>query len=196
MDIRTWKVLRVDPHGVKFHQDHYPLRSSPKLQSMDELHRQVPESYRTEIDESWKTVKGAPTSIELTPISFAETQQEITPAGPHVELPQNVTSNSIQTMPIPQKLPQNVQNDSTKTVPLPQQQELEEELEEAEFDQEFTVEVPKPLENQLKEAPKANAHPEQLLLTGDSKYELPSQDLLKVGPASKGKSKEIGRAHV
>ena len=63
------------------------------------------------------------------------------------------------------------------------------ELEEAEFDQEFTVEVPKPLENQLKEAPKVNVHPEQLLLTGDSKYELPSQDLLKIGPASKGKSK-------
>jgi S-DNA-T family DNA segregation ATPase FtsK/SpoIIIE len=65
----------------------------------------------------------------------------------------------------------------------------EEELEEAEFDQEFTVEVPKPLETQLKPAPKVNSHPEQLLLTGDSKYELPSQDLLKVGPASKGKSK-------
>jgi S-DNA-T family DNA segregation ATPase FtsK/SpoIIIE len=65
----------------------------------------------------------------------------------------------------------------------------EEELEEAEFDEEFTVEVPKPLEAQLKEPPKTNAHPEQLLLTGDSKYELPSQDLLKVGPASKGKSK-------
>ena len=67
--------------------------------------------------------------------------------------------------------------------------EPDEEIEEAEFDQEFTVEVPKPLETQLKEAPKVNAHPEQLLLTGDSKYELPSQDLLKVGPASKGKSK-------
>ena len=65
----------------------------------------------------------------------------------------------------------------------------EEEIEEAEFDQEFTVEIPKPLENQLKEAAKVNHHPEQLLLTGDSKYELPSQDLLKVGPASKGKSK-------
>ena len=65
----------------------------------------------------------------------------------------------------------------------------EEELEEAEFDQEFTVEVPKPLETQLKEPAKSNHHPEQLLLTGDSKYELPSQDLLKVGPASKGKSK-------
>ncbi len=67
--------------------------------------------------------------------------------------------------------------------------EEEEVIEEAEFDQEFTVEVPKPLENQLKQPPKTNAHPEQLLLTGDSKYELPSQDLLKVGPASKGKSK-------
>ncbi|CAN2208760.1 FtsK DNA segregation ATPase FtsK/SpoIIIE and related proteins [Candidatus Nanopelagicaceae bacterium] len=67
--------------------------------------------------------------------------------------------------------------------------EEEEELEEAEFDQEFTVEVPKPLEAQLKEPPKSNQRPEQLLLTGDSKYELPSQDLLKVGPASKGKSK-------
>ncbi|MBP6147992.1 MAG: DNA translocase FtsK [Candidatus Planktophila sp.] len=65
----------------------------------------------------------------------------------------------------------------------------EEELEEAEFDEEFTVEVPKPLETQLKEPAKANQHPEQLLLTGDSKYELPSQDLLKMGPASKGKSK-------
>jgi S-DNA-T family DNA segregation ATPase FtsK/SpoIIIE len=69
------------------------------------------------------------------------------------------------------------------------EENLEEDIEEAEFDQEFTVEVPKPLETQLKEAPKANSHPEQLLLTGDSKYELPSQDLLKVGPASKGKSK-------
>ena len=67
--------------------------------------------------------------------------------------------------------------------------EPEEEIEEAEFDKEFTVEIPKPLETQLKEAPKVNSHPEQLLLTGDSKYELPSQDLLKVGPASKGKSK-------
>ena len=65
----------------------------------------------------------------------------------------------------------------------------DDEIEEAEFDEEFTVEVPKPLEAQLKQAPKLNHHPEQLLLTGDSKYELPSQDLLKLGPASKGKSK-------
>ncbi|CAB4591241.1 unannotated protein [freshwater metagenome] len=63
------------------------------------------------------------------------------------------------------------------------------EIDESEFDAEFTVEVPKPLENQLKSAPVTNARPEQLLLTGDSKYELPSQDLLKYGPASKGKSK-------
>jgi S-DNA-T family DNA segregation ATPase FtsK/SpoIIIE len=67
--------------------------------------------------------------------------------------------------------------------------EIEDEIEEAEFDEEFTVEVPKPLEAQLKEPVKSNQRPEQLLLTGDSKYELPSQDLLKVGPASKGKSK-------
>ncbi len=66
---------------------------------------------------------------------------------------------------------------------------VEDEIEEEEFDKEFTVEVPKPLEAQLKEPAKSNHHPEQLLLTGDSKYELPSQDLLKVGPASKGKSK-------
>ena len=65
----------------------------------------------------------------------------------------------------------------------------EDEIEEAEFDEEFTVEVPKPLEAQLKPAPQISHHPEQLLLTGDSKYELPSQDLLKLGPASKGKSK-------
>lgn len=67
--------------------------------------------------------------------------------------------------------------------------EDEVEIDEESFDDEFTVEVPKPLESQLKVAPKVNHHPEQLLLTGDSKYELPSQDLLKLGPASKGKSK-------
>jgi S-DNA-T family DNA segregation ATPase FtsK/SpoIIIE len=45
------------------------------------------------------------------------------------------------------------------------------------------------LEAQLKEAPKSDRRPEQLLLTGDSKYELPSHDLLKLGPAAKAKSK-------
>ncbi len=66
----------------------------------------------------------------------------------------------------------------------------EEEIDEEEFDQEFTVEIPRvPLDAQLKEAPKSEKRPEQLLLTSDIKYELPSQDLLKVGPAAKAKSK-------
>ncbi len=70
-----------------------------------------------------------------------------------------------------------------------------EEIDEEEFDQEFTVEIPRaPLDAQLKEAPQsekrlAERRPEQLLLTSDVKYELPSQDLLKVGPAAKAKSK-------
>ncbi len=69
-------------------------------------------------------------------------------------------------------------------------QEEEEEIDEEEFDQEFTVEIPRvPLDAQLKEAPKSEKRPEQLLLTSDIKYELPSQDLLKVGPAAKAKSK-------
>ena len=71
----------------------------------------------------------------------------------------------------------------------------EEEIDEQEFDEEFTVEIPRaPLDAQLKEAPQsekrlAQKRPEQLLLTSDVKYELPSQDLLKVGPAAKAKSK-------
>ncbi len=66
----------------------------------------------------------------------------------------------------------------------------EEDLDEEEFDQEFTVEIPRaPLDAQLKEAPKSEKRPEQLLLTSDTKYELPSQDLLKIGPTAKAKSK-------
>ena len=69
-------------------------------------------------------------------------------------------------------------------------QEPDNQLDEEEFDEEFTVEIPKaPLETQLKEAPKSDRRPEQLLLTSDTKYELPSHDLLKVGPAAKAKSK-------
>ena len=69
-------------------------------------------------------------------------------------------------------------------------QEPDDEIDEEEFDEEFTVEIPRvPLETQLKEAPKSEKRPEQLLLTSDTKYELPSQDLLKVGPAAKAKSK-------
>ncbi|NBV66772.1 MAG: DNA translocase FtsK, partial [Actinobacteria bacterium] len=70
------------------------------------------------------------------------------------------------------------------------QQDDDEELDEESFDEEFTVEIPRiPLEAQLKEAPKSERRPEQLLLTSDVKYELPSQDLLKLGPAAKAKSK-------
>jgi S-DNA-T family DNA segregation ATPase FtsK/SpoIIIE len=66
----------------------------------------------------------------------------------------------------------------------------EEEIDEEEFDEEFTVEIPRaPLDAQLKEAPKSEKRPEQLLLTSDTKYELPSHDLLKLGPAAKAKSK-------
>jgi len=69
-------------------------------------------------------------------------------------------------------------------------QETEDDIDEEEFDEEFTVEVPRvPLDAQLKEAPKSEKRPEQLLLTSDTKYELPSQDLLKIGPAAKAKSK-------
>jgi len=69
-------------------------------------------------------------------------------------------------------------------------QEVEDEIDEEEFDEEFTVEIPRtPLAAQLQEAPKSEKRPEQLLLTSDMKYELPSQDLLKVGPAAKAKSK-------
>lgn len=68
--------------------------------------------------------------------------------------------------------------------------EHDEEIDEEEFDEEFTVEIPRvPLAAQLVQAPKSEKRPEQLLLTSDVKYELPSQDLLKVGPAAKAKSK-------
>jgi len=67
----------------------------------------------------------------------------------------------------------------------------EEDLDEEEFDEEFTVEVPRHVQ-----APPANSttpattkRPEQLLLTADSHYALPPQDLLRTGPAAKAKSK-------
>lgn len=69
-------------------------------------------------------------------------------------------------------------------------EDKEEEIDEEAFDQEFTVEIPRgQLAAQLQEPPKSQKRPEQLLLTSDIKYELPSQDLLKVGPAAKSKSK-------
>jgi S-DNA-T family DNA segregation ATPase FtsK/SpoIIIE len=64
--------------------------------------------------------------------------------------------------------------------------EEEDEIDEEGFDEEFTVELPRPVTSLASVAPK---RPEQLLLTGDSKYELPPQDILKAGPAAKAKSK-------
>lgn len=65
-------------------------------------------------------------------------------------------------------------------------------IEEDEFDQEFTVEVARPAQSSPQvgsQTPASQKRPEQLMITPDSKYELPSLELLKVGPASKGKSK-------
>ena len=55
---------------------------------------------------------------------------------------------------------------------------------EEEFDEEFTVEIPK-----AHPATAPAARPVQMMLQPDSKYVLPSPDLLKAGPAAKGKSK-------
>jgi S-DNA-T family DNA segregation ATPase FtsK/SpoIIIE len=65
----------------------------------------------------------------------------------------------------------------------------ESEIDEEEFDEEFTVEIPRAVQEPATSSPAAAKRPEQLLLTGDSKYELPSQDLLRLGPAAKAKSK-------
>ena len=68
----------------------------------------------------------------------------------------------------------------------PEPDEEEEELDEASFDEEFTVPVPvTPIVTPSTEGKR----PEQLLLSPDSNYELPPQDLLRTGPAAKAKSK-------
>jgi len=59
-----------------------------------------------------------------------------------------------------------------------------EEPAEEEFDEEFTVEIPK-----AHPSTAPAKRPVQMMLTPDSKYLLPSPDLLKSGPAAKGKSK-------
>ena len=59
-----------------------------------------------------------------------------------------------------------------------------EEPAEEEFDEEFTVEIPK-----AHPSTAPAKRPVQMMLTPDSKYLLPSSDLLKSGPAAKGKSK-------
>jgi S-DNA-T family DNA segregation ATPase FtsK/SpoIIIE len=67
----------------------------------------------------------------------------------------------------------------------------EEELDEEEFDEEFTVEVPRNVQAPAPTSATTTTakRPEQLLLTADSQYALPSQDLLRTGPAAKAKSK-------
>lgn len=67
----------------------------------------------------------------------------------------------------------------------------EEELDEESFDEEFTVEVPVATITppSATPPPASNARPEQLMLSSDAIYELPSQDLLRLGPAAKAKSK-------
>jgi S-DNA-T family DNA segregation ATPase FtsK/SpoIIIE len=72
-----------------------------------------------------------------------------------------------------------------------QDPEEDEALDENEFDQEFTVETPRPVAPIAAAATSGGVAKriEQLLLTGDSTYELPPQDLLRTGPAAKSKSK-------
>ena len=67
----------------------------------------------------------------------------------------------------------------------------EEELDEESFDEEFTVEVPVAtiIPPSAVPVPVSTSRPEQLMLSSDSIYELPSPDLLRTGPAAKAKSK-------
>jgi DNA segregation ATPase FtsK/SpoIIIE, S-DNA-T family len=67
----------------------------------------------------------------------------------------------------------------------------DEELDEESFDEEFTVEVPVAtiIPPSAVQVPASTARPEQLMLSSDAVYELPSQDLLRTGPAAKAKSK-------
>ena len=65
----------------------------------------------------------------------------------------------------------------------------DEELDEESFDEEFPVEESIPTVTHANENTVAVKRPEQLLLTADVKYELPSPDLLRAGPAAKAKSK-------
>jgi DNA segregation ATPase FtsK/SpoIIIE, S-DNA-T family len=64
-----------------------------------------------------------------------------------------------------------------------------EELDEESFDEEFTVEIPRAVQQVPTTKSSTPARAQQMLLTGDSKYELPPMDLLRAGPAAKTKSK-------
>ncbi len=67
----------------------------------------------------------------------------------------------------------------------------DEPLDEEEFDEEFTVDVPVSAPNATilprRPVPTTPAH--QMILTSDTPYQLPPMDLLKTGPAAKAKSK-------
>ena len=80
----------------------------------------------------------------------------------------------------------------TPVVAWNQHDDDEEEIDEETFDEEFTVEVPREVQTPTPasgaSAP-SGKRPEQLLLTADSHYTLPPQDLLRTGPAAKAKSK-------
>ncbi|MGA0188119.1 MAG: DNA translocase FtsK 4TM domain-containing protein [Candidatus Nanopelagicaceae bacterium] len=64
-----------------------------------------------------------------------------------------------------------------------QEEGLEEEIDEESFDEEFTVEIPRP------EVSAKPARPIQLLLSSTDSYELPAMDLLRTTPSSKTKTK-------
>ena len=66
----------------------------------------------------------------------------------------------------------------------------DEDLDEEDFDQEFTVEIPKSdLPQATSSKPTKPARPVQLVLSATDSYELPSMELLRTSPPSKGKSK-------
>jgi len=65
----------------------------------------------------------------------------------------------------------------------------EEELDEEDFDEEFTVPIPTSISASVPSGASANKRPVQLLLTNDSKYELPPTDSLRAGLPAKLKSK-------
>jgi DNA segregation ATPase FtsK/SpoIIIE, S-DNA-T family len=77
----------------------------------------------------------------------------------------------------------------TPVVAWNQHDDEEEEIDEETFDEEFTVEVPREAQDPPRASAPSGKRPEQLLLTADSHYTLPPQDLLRTGPAAKAKSK-------
>ena len=66
--------------------------------------------------------------------------------------------------------------------------EEDEDIDEESFDEEFTVEIPRTEVSKV-EAPAKPARPVQLVLSSSDSYELPSMDLLRTTPPTKGKTK-------